>query len=206
MARTVSDETRDAILTAAWDLMAAEGRLDVGMAEIARAAGVSRQAVFYAVGNRSGLLLEMVRQRDTRGPHVERLGRIAGEREAKGSTLHAYVDAWVDYLPLVYPVAIQLEHASLGDEDAAGAWRDRMFVGGLRLGLDRICARLAARDELRSGLTARTAADLTVTWLLPSAWRHLVVDLGWDPDAFRASRHTLVSSVVLRETRPEPAG
>ena len=202
MARTVSDETRVKILQAAWDLMAAEAHLDVGMADIARAAGVSRQAVFYAVGSRSGLLLEMVRYRDSLGPHVQRLGGIAQSSGADASTLHAYVDAWLDYLPEVYPVAIKLECASLSDEDAAAAWRDRIFEGGLRLGLDRVLDRIAARGGLRADLTARSAGDLCLTWLLPSAWRQLVVVLGWDAEAFRRSRHALVDTLVL----PEPDG
>ncbi|MCB9686418.1 MAG: TetR/AcrR family transcriptional regulator [Alphaproteobacteria bacterium] len=191
----MSDETRDKILHAAWELMAQEGRLDVGMAEIARAAGVSRQAVFYAVGNRAGLLLEMVRYRDTRSPHAKRLGDLARGSGADGETLSAYVDAWLDYLPEVYPVAIQLECASLTDADADAAWRDRMFVGGLRLGLDLVLERIAAQGRLRSGLSAKTAADLCATWLLPSAWRYLVVDLGWTPEAFRASRHALLDTI-----------
>ena len=205
MARTVSDETQEKILRAAWALMASEGRLDVGMAEIAQAAGVSRQAVFYAVGNRAGLLLEMVRYRDTLGPHARQLGELARGPGADRATLHAYVEVWLDYLPEVYPVAIQLECASLTDADAAAAWRDRLFVGGLRLGLDLILGRLAAQDLLRPGLTARTAADLCATWLLPAAWRSLVVELGWDTAAFRASRHQLVAT-VLAAADPAPPG
>ncbi|MCB9676826.1 MAG: TetR/AcrR family transcriptional regulator [Alphaproteobacteria bacterium] len=194
MAR-VSDETRAAILEAAWHLMAAEGRLDVGMAEVARAAGVSRQAVFYAVGGRAGLLLEMVRYRDTLSPHAGRLGAIARGTGADAATLHAYVDVWIDYLPEVYPVAIQLEAASLTDRDADAAWRDRIFESGMRLGLDLVLGRIAEAGGL-DGLTPTEAGDLCTSWLVPSAWRHLVVARGWSPERFRESRYDLVRTVV----------
>ncbi|MEZ4321120.1 MAG: TetR/AcrR family transcriptional regulator [Myxococcota bacterium] len=195
MAGTVSDETRAQILDAAWQLMASEGRLDVGMAEVARAAGVSRQSVFNAVGSRAGLLLEMVRYRDTRSEHVATLGRIAGTPSPDAATLHAYVDAWLDYLPEVYPVAIQLEVASLTDADADAAWRDRIVGRGVRRGLDGICARLEASGSLRGG-SAKEAADLCLSWVLPSTWRHLVVSCNWTPEAFRASRHALIDTLV----------
>ena len=54
--KTISPETRTAILAAAWELISTRGRTDVGQAEIAAAAKVSRQTVFYAFGNRAGLL------------------------------------------------------------------------------------------------------------------------------------------------------
>ncbi|MEZ5660882.1 MAG: TetR/AcrR family transcriptional regulator [Burkholderiaceae bacterium] len=191
----ISDKTRETILNSAWDLMAEQRRLDAGMAEIAAAAGVTRQSVFYAFGNRAGLLVAMARHRDTRSDHVQRMGALAAGAGADLATLQAYVDVWLDYLPIIYPVAIQLEAASLTDTDADAAWRDRMFDQGLRLGLDLIIRRMATAGALAEGQDADHAADLCQTWLLPSAWRYLVVERGWTPAAFAASRHDLLKSL-----------
>lgn len=196
MPPTISDKTREAILAAAWDLMAAQRRPDAGVAEIAAAAGVTRQTLFYAFGNRAGLLVAMARYRDTRSDQVPSMRAIAGGAGADAATLRAYVDAWLDYLPAIYPVAIQLECASLSDPDADAAWRDRMFDQGLRLGLNLILTRMAAARALPKGADPVQMAELCLTWLVPSAWRYLVVERGWTPEAFARSRHALLDGLV----------
>lgn len=192
----VSDETRQQLLETAWDLMATQGRLDLGMAELATAAGVSRQTLFHAFGNRAGLLVAMARQRDATSEPVTRLRALAGGQGADRHTLLDYVGAWCDYLPDIYPVAIQLEAASLHDPAAAAAWQDRIFGQGLRLGLDLIVNRMAQAKALGIEQDPARLADLLVSLLAPSTWRHLVVDRGWRPAAFATSRRTLAAALL----------
>lgn len=191
----ISDETRATILEAAWDLIAEQRRLNAGMAEIAAAAGVTRQTLFLAFGNRAGVLVAMARHQDTRGDHVQVMRRIAatGSDEA---ALHAFVDAWLEYLPIVYPVAIQLETDSLSDADANAAWQDRIFSQGVRMGLDRILGQIAAGGGLRAGQDPSRLADLCLTLLVPSAWRYLVVERGWTAEVFTSSRHILIDALL----------
>ncbi len=192
----ISDETRTNILETAWNLMAEQRQLNVGMAEIAAAAGVTRQTLFLAFGNRAGVLVAMARHQDTRGDDVAAMRKIA----ATGgdiAALHAFVDAWLNYLPSVYPVAIQLETSSLSDADANAAWQDRIFSQGVRMGLDRILGQLVARGGLRADQDPSRLADLCLTLLVPSAWRYLVVERGWTEAAFASSRHVLIDALLV---------
>jgi AcrR family transcriptional regulator len=198
----ISHETRATILEAAWNLMAEQRRLDVGMADIAAAAGVSRQTLFLAFGNRAGVLVAMARHQDTRGLHVQRMRQIAATG-ADLPALHAFVDAWLDYLPVVYPVAIQLETSSLSDGDANAAWQDRIFSQGVRMGLDRILGHIVVGGGLPADQDPSRLADVCLTLLVPSAWRYLVVERGWTPDAFVASRHMLVDAVLASVMPPK---
>ncbi|MGY4827605.1 TetR/AcrR family transcriptional regulator [Sphaerotilaceae bacterium SBD11-9] len=191
----ISDETRASILEVAWDLMAEQRRLDVGMAEIAAAAGVTRQTLFLAFGNRAGVLVAMARHQDTRGDQVQRMRQIAATG-ADVAALHAFVDAWLDYLPIVYPVAIQLETSSLSDADANAAWQDRIFSQGVRTGLDRILGQIVAGGESSTGGDPSRLADLCLSLLVPSAWRYLVVERGWTAKAFADSRHVLINALL----------
>ena len=191
----ISDETRATILETAWNLMAEQRRLDVGMAEIAAAAGVTRQTLFLAFGNRAGVLVAMARHQDTRGDHVLRMRQIAASG-ADMAALHAFVDAWLDYLPIVYPVAIQLETSSLSDADANAAWQDRIFSQGVRMGLDRILGQIVAQRGQGTDDDPSRLADACLTLLVPSAWRYLVVERGWTTDAFAASRHALIDAIL----------
>jgi AcrR family transcriptional regulator len=200
--KTISEDTRRAVLDAAWELMSTQGRLDVGMAEIAQAAGVSRQTLFYAFGNRAGLLVAMVRHKDSLTDHVGRLAALARGEGSDATTLHAFLDVWLDYLPVVYPVAIQLEAGALTDTDAALAFADRFHNRGLRRGLELILGRMAAAGTLRPGQDPARLADLCLSLVLPSAWRALVVDGGWPPAAFAASRHALVDAALASAASP----
>jgi AcrR family transcriptional regulator len=196
MTKRISEDTRRTVLEAAWLLMGAQGRLDVGMAEIARAAGVSRQTLFYAFGNRAGLLVSMVRHKDSLSDHAARMSALARDGGADGATLHAFLDVWMSYLPEVYPVAIRLETTSLTDADAALAYTDRLRRGGVHRGLELILVRLAASGGLAPGRDPVRLADLCLSLVLPSTWRALVVDSGWTPAEFAASRHALVDAAL----------
>jgi len=195
MKKAISEETRHAVLVAAWELMSRKGRLDAGMAQIAAAAGVTRQTLFYAFGSRAGLLVAMVRHKDARGPHAARLGAIARGRGASAATLLRFLDAWLDYLPHVYPVAIQLEGAAPTDADAAAAWNDR-FLKGVRRGFEMILVRMAAAGALSPASDPERLADACLALVVPSTWRLLVVECGWTRERYRRSRRALVRACL----------
>jgi AcrR family transcriptional regulator len=194
----ITDETKTAILNAAWSLMAKRKRLDIGQAEIAAAAGVSRQTVYMAFGSRAKLLVAMVRNMDSRTDHVQRLGAISRAATADVADFLRYLDVWFDYLPLIYPVGILLDAAALTDTEAARAWDDRM-KGALLAGLKRIFGHLAKAGQLAAGWTPDQAAELVWSLIHPAMWRMLVVGSGWSAADFRRSRLALIQSTVLAE-------
>ena len=200
MKKPISEQTRTAILEATWTLIAKKKRLEVGQAEIAAAAGVSRQTVYLAFGNRAGLLTAMVRHRDTQSDHVARLTEIAQTRKVGLNDLQAFLDVWIDYLQLIYPVAILLDTAALTDADAASAWDDRM-KGAFLAGLKRIFVQLAKNGELKPDWNAEQAAQLTWSLVQPASVRYLMVDFGWSAAEFRRSRLDLIRMTLLVGTR-----
>lgn len=199
--KTISDETRSAILDATWSLIAKKKRLDVGQAEIAEAAGVSRQTIYLAFGSRAGLLTAMARNKDLQTDHVAKLGEISRSATPGVDDLVTYVEIWIEYLPHIYPVAILLDAAALTDPEAAAAWDDRMKAA-LLAGLSSIVRRLAKRDLLAVGAKPSRSADRIAEeiWSLvhPSAWRQLVVECGWSAQEFRKSRLAIIRATLLR--------
>lgn len=194
--KPITEKTRAAILDTTWSLIAEKGRLDVGQSEIAQAAGVSRQTVYIAFGSRAGLLTAMVRNKDTRSDHVARLSEISRAETATPADFLRFVGIWLDYLPLIYPVGILLDAASVTDPEAASAWDDRMRKA-LLAGLKRILRYLAEGGHLASGWNAERAAELTWSLVHPTSWRQLVVECGWSADEFRRSRVEIIRSTVL---------
>jgi AcrR family transcriptional regulator len=195
--KAISEETRAAILNATWSLVAEKRRLDIGQAEIAAAAGVSRQTVYLAFGSRAGLLTAMARNKDLQSDHVARLGQISQSDPMTPEDLQSYVEIWLDYLPLIYPVGILLDAAALTDAEAASAWDDRM-KGALLGGLKRVFRQLAKRGQLAAGLKPDQAAEQVWSLMHPATWRQLVVECGWSPKEFRRSRLDIIRATMLR--------
>jgi AcrR family transcriptional regulator len=191
----ITDTTRQAILDGAWELMAEEGRLDVSQAEIAKRAGVTRQTIYLAFGSRAGLLLAMVRHRDRKTEHVARIREIATGTGDQPKDLLDFLETWLDYLPIIYPVAIQLDSAKLTDRDAAAAWDSRMKAG-LFEGLRMILSRIQAAGGLADGWTVEAAAAWSWTLVHPVQWRLLVIENSWSPEFFKA-RQIAVARTVL---------
>jgi AcrR family transcriptional regulator len=200
MKKAISEDTRNAILEATWTLIAKRKRLDVGQAEIAAAAGVSRQTVYLAFGNRAGLLTAMVRHRDTQSDHVARLSGVHQLSRIGVSEFRAYLDTWLEYLQLVYPVAILLDAAALTDPDAASAWDDRM-KGAFLAGLIRMFSQLAKNGDLNPDWSAEQAAQLAWSLLQPSSVRQLMTGCSWSAADFRRSRLQLIQSALLADGR-----
>lgn len=192
----ISDETRGAILEAAWQLIVTRDSIDVSLADIARTAGVSRQSVYLGFGNRAGLLIAMARRADAASPHTERMAQLSEGEGNDAATLADFVDAWLHHLPEIYPVGAMLSAAAATDQDAASVLADRM-VGGLYAKYLRILTRIEADGQLSALWPVTQAADLCWSLTHIDAWKHLVVQRGWFPDTFRQNRQLLIRSALF---------
>ena len=186
MKKPIPDATQSHILTTAWDLIQREGRQDIGLSDIAAAAGVSRQTLFLAFGNRAGLLLAMVRHKDGQTDHVARL-RAQGALPCTPTNFMGSLAIWLDYLPVVYPVAILLDAAGITETEAAQAINDRM-KGALLSNFRRQITVIGAEGGLHPGANPKAVADRIWSSVHLQAWRLLVLDCGWSPQEFTKDR------------------
>jgi AcrR family transcriptional regulator len=187
-------ETRSRILEAAWGLVG-ERRTTVGVtiAEIAAAAGVSRQLVYFHFENRAGLLAAMARHHDAQSGFA---GRVA-ECEAlpPEERIEALLRAWIGYVPEILPVARALEAAEITGEEGGAAWRDRM--DSLRDVFRIAVERLAGEGRLGQGWTVESAADWIWARGHLETWQHLVVERGWTSEDFEERTIRSILAEVL---------
>jgi len=193
---SISEQTAQAILEAAWRLIVDSGRADASMTEVARAAQVTRQSVYLAFGSRAGLLIAMARSADAKSVHARRMAEIAATAAPSAQTLLDFTAAWLAHLPEVYPVGHVLVAAAVTDADAASVLKDRLD-GSLHARFLSILARLAAQGKLAPGVTPEVAADLIWSWTHLDAWKHLVVQRGWTPRSFCDHRLLLIRQTIL---------
>ncbi len=123
-------DTPTRILEAAWTLVTERETVDVTVGEIAAAAGVSRQLVYFHFGDRAGLLTAMARHRDEASGFVDEVAASRTMPPAEG--LEHLLRAWCDYMPHDRVRRARARGASTGD-DGGSAWRQRM--GELRAAL-----------------------------------------------------------------------
>jgi AcrR family transcriptional regulator len=173
----------------AWELLRRRGTNQVTVADIAEAAGVSRQLIYVHFANRAGLLVALARHHDASSGFVERVAATRRLPPVEG--LEALLRLWFAYIPEILPFARALEAAAATGEEGAAAWHDRMgdLWEAFRIAVDRV-----HRDgRLADGWTVRTATDWISARSHLTIWQLLVGERGWRPGDYteRAVRSIL---------------
>jgi len=184
--------TRTRILDATWKLLES-GQSAVRMSDIARAAGISRQALYLHFPNRADLLVATTR-------HVDDVkdvdARLARSRAAAGADrLDAFIEAWGDYIPEIWGVSKALRAMQDTDPEAARAWEDRMQA--VRDGCAAAVRALGEARSLTVSLTQDEATDLLWTILSVESWERLVRDCGWPQSRYLEAIKALARSALL---------
>lgn len=152
----------------------------VRMTDIAKAAGISRQAVYLHFPTRAELLIALTRWMDEEN-NVD--DRLADSRAAQGEErLRAYVAAWTGYIPMIYGVGKALMAMYDSDPEARAAWNDRMAA--MRHGCTAAVQALATSGHLRDDLDETRATDLLWSLLSVRMWEHLRQDCGWSQETY----------------------
>lgn len=186
--------TRGRILEAARRLIEEEG-LPITMAQVAEAAGVSRQALYKHVGSRSGLLVQLVGHLDEVLGLAE-LARPVREAATGREALEAMVAVHAVYHQRIIGFTRQAEALRHTDDAVAAAWEDRM--AGRRAAHRGIVRQLADDGDLADGWDVDSAALLFYTVTLPRTWDELVVERGWTIEQYREHMTRLLVRALVR--------
>ena len=193
-----NSETRTRILDAAWKLLEAGQGRGVRMGDIARTAGISRQAVYLHFPTRAELLIATTRHLDAVKNVDARL--VASRTAASGpERLDAYIEAWGNYIPEIYGVAKAL--IAMQDTDAAArqAWTGRMDA--VRDGCRAAVEALERDGVLAPGLSVIEAIDALWALLSVPTWEQLTRDCGWPQDRYVEAMQELARRMLIAEPR-----
>lgn len=181
-------ETKERILKAAWDLLErdesttggqaarSQVRPAVKMADIAKAAGISRQAVYLHYENRADLLVATTRYIDTE-KNVDALLEASRTAQTGKERLRAFIPALGNYFPEIYRVMRALMDMAATDAEAAAAVDDRQ--NAMRHGCEAAIRDLKRDGDLATGLNAKQGTDLLWTLLSVHTWEQLTQTCGW---------------------------
>lgn len=169
-------ETKKRILQACLNLLMSSDGKNARMSDIAKAAGVSRQALYLHFATRVDLLIATTVYLDElKGSEA----RLAPSRTATSGLerLDAFVEAWATYIPEVYPVGKTLLAMMDTDEAAAAAWNKRMQ--DMREGCEAAVLALAEDGRLDPAYDTQEATDILWTLLSIRNWEQWTRDCGW---------------------------
>jgi len=185
-------DTRTRILTATWHLMEQRRGQGVSMSDIAKAAGISRQALYLHFDSRTELMIATVHYVDEVKGLNERLEKF---QEAKSGVdlLDICVDVWGNHIPEIYGLARALLNTRDTDEATAAAWNSCM--GCLHDVCHKIIAALGEEKILAAKWTRSEATEMLYTMISIHNWEQLTIESGWS-----TAQYISRMKVLLRRT------
>lgn len=187
-------ETRTRILEAALNLLEAGQDKGVRMTDIAKQAGITRQAVYLHFGTRAELLIATTHYLDELKGTEERL---VPSRAARTGTerLDAFIEAWGAYIPEIYGIAKALLAMKDTDEAAAKAWDERMR--DMREGCEAAINALKSDSRLSPDYSPDQATDILWTMLSVRNWEQLTIECGWPQERYIETLKSLARRIFV---------
>ena len=186
--------TRTRILEATLKLLEDGEGSKVRMSDIAKAANVSRQAVYLHFPGRADLLTETTRYVDQIND-IDALLQESRNASTGRERLVAWVDVWGNYIPKIYGVAKALLAMKDTDDEALTAWNDRM--NAVREGCEAVITALQRDGALSPTLTEKEATDMLWTVLSVRSWEHLRQDCGWSQETYIEKTTIIVERALV---------
>ena len=186
--------TRDRILKAALNLLEASQGKGVRMTDIAKRAGITRQALYLHFGTRGELLIATTHYLDAVKAGEERL--IPSRTAQTGiERLDAFIDAWGSYIPEIYGIAKALLAMRDTDEAAAKAWDSRMQ--DMREGCEAAINALNRDGVLSLDHSPSQATDILWTLLSVRNWEQLTIECGWPQERYIETLKSLARRIFV---------
>lgn len=197
--------TRRRICEAALRLITKKGGGDVTLAQVAKAAKVSRQALYLHFADRAALFVAVVQYADEQRGIPEAVLKL---RDAP-TALDALREITVMQMrlnPGIWPLARMLDGVRRQNDAAEESWQNRL--AGRHRGCGSLVARLESEGVLRPGLSPDVATDLLWTMTSLRAWEDLVLLRGWTPEDYQARLFDALTRLLVRPgaTGSRPAG
>ena len=187
--------TRQRILEEALRLLEEQRGKNVRMSDIAKAVGISRQAVYLHFKSQTELMIATVRYGDD---IQDAKTLVAPWRKAKGiDKLDTWIDFWGNYIPKIFGVAKALMIARESNEVAAAAWDDRME--DVRKSCRKTIQELSASNVLSDDWTVKSATDMLWTMLSIQNWEQLCSSCGWSTKQYVERMKLLARTTFVKQ-------
>ncbi|MCB9503947.1 MAG: TetR/AcrR family transcriptional regulator [Deferribacteres bacterium] len=174
-------DTRTRILEVTWHLMEQQRGQGVRLADVAAAAGVSRQAVYLHFGSRTELMIATTAYVDEVKGLNDRLQQLQNITSAH-ELLEKSITIWGNYIPEIYGLAKAMLSTRETDEAIAAAWDKQMDC--LRNACQDIIDAFIREEILTPEWTRSKAIEMLWTALSIQNWEQLTIECGWSTSQY----------------------
>jgi len=161
------------------------------MADIAKAAKLSRQAVYLHFADRGDLMVALVQYADENRGLAKEIQRVS-DAPSGTEALREMASLQARTNPGIWAAARAVDAVRRTDPAAERAWQDRHQHR--LMGARQIIQRLQKEGNLRPGLTLGAAADLLWTITSLRTWEDLVLERNWSPEQYE----TRITQTLVR--------
>jgi DNA-binding phage protein len=189
-------KTRNKILNATWQLMEESSHKITRMSDIAKEAGISRQALYLHFDSRVDLMIATVNYVDEVKGLAQRLEQFKTAKTGK-DMLDALVDVWGNYMPEIYPIAKAMLSTKDNDVATKTAWMGCM--SGLRSYCLQTIGVLKKEGILSNSWNKKEAVELLWTLISIHNWQQLTQDCGWSNRKYVKKMKVLVNTSLISE-------
>ncbi len=172
---------KERILIAARELVERGNGGTPNMSELARAVGISRQALYLHFPDRACLLLALVAYVDQQEGLQAGIDTVEAAQDG-ASQIRAWAQMQSSRNPRIAPFARALDQARYSDPSVAQAWRDR--TNNRTRGADAIVSRLRNEGRLHRSWKTKEAAALLSEFTSFRVWDDLVNESGLAPERY----------------------
>ena len=187
-------DTRTRILETTWALLEKQPGQSLSMGKIAKASGISRQALYLHFTSRAELLIATTRYVDEVKELNQRLEKIQ-QCSSGQEMLQVLIKEWGNYIPEVYGVSKALMMTKDTDEAAAKAWSE--IMGCLYDVCVEIIKKLSEENKRSLDWDEKSAADFLWTLISIQSWEQLTLECNWSNDQYISHIiQTVMASIV----------
>ncbi len=195
---SIEINTRERILQATWQLMEQHLGKVIKMSDVAKTAGISRQAVYLHFKSRTELIVATSNYVDNIKGLDERL--IPFKTAQSGTQkLEACVSIWGNFIPEIIGIAKALQAARDTDEAMAAAWKGNM--GYVRKICGQTINTLENEGLLASQWSKETATEIFWTMLSINNWEQFTTECGWSTDMYVERVTALLKSTLITQSK-----
>lgn len=186
--------TKTRILEAAWHLLEERQGKGVRMSDIAKIAGISRQALYLHFPTRTELMIATIFYVD----EVKGLNsRLESLKSARTGTelIEASVEIWGNYIPEIYGLAKAFLMTRETDEAASAAWNNIMSC--LKDVIKDIVVVLDKEGTLAKAWSVEEAIGIYYSLFSILNWEQLVLEAGWKQDEYISRMKKLLKRTLM---------
>ncbi len=188
------NQTRKKILQATWKMLEESNGQNTKMADIAKTAGISRQAMYLHFDSRIELMIATVKYVDEIKELNKRL-ELFNAAKTGVEMLNSLVEVWGNYIPEIYSIAKAMLLTKENDEATATAWMGCM--SGLRSYCQQTIETIYKEKQLNHNWKIQEAVEILWTYISIHNWEQLTLECNWSNQKFIKNTQTLLHSILL---------